>query len=80
MEEIAELVESEPDRFEAVDPLEPHESYGDMEDFIDAPAAGRIAELLAVAIRGRGAFRRFKDRLAEYPEVEAAWYDFKATG
>ena len=44
------------------------ESYRDMELFIASvqDAAGR-AERLAIAIRGRGAFRRFKDELARWP-------------
>jgi hypothetical protein len=36
-----------------------------------------LRERLWNAIRGRGAFRRFKDLLARHPQVEEAWFDFK---
>jgi len=33
--------------------------------------------LLEVAIRGKGAFRRFKDVLEGYPEEMERWFSFK---
>jgi hypothetical protein len=50
--------------------------YGDMRDFIDTLSDRRLADRLADAIRGRGAFRRFKDALSEYPEEFSEWHVF----
>jgi len=52
------------------------ESYRDMEDFIDRVRDPRASDLLARAIEGRGAFRRFKDTLFEFPDVRQAWFAF----
>ena len=35
------------------------------------------SELLEVAINGKGAFRRFKDVLLNYPEERERWFQFK---
>ncbi len=61
----------------AIDP-EPYSDYNDMERFIATVEDDRLANTLERAIRGRGAFRYFKDVLADHPHVEAAWYAFKA--
>jgi hypothetical protein len=53
-----------------------HEGYQDMEVFIETVADEHLAELLAVAIQGRGAFRRFKDVLLRYPEERERWFRF----
>ncbi len=57
---------------------EPYSDYNDMERFIWELADKRLADKLDNAIQGRGAFRRFKDILARYPQVQQAWYDFQA--
>jgi hypothetical protein len=60
----------------AVDPIDSAESYSDMEDFAAGVSDGRARDLLLRAIAGRGAFRRFKDTLLEFPELRDAWFDF----
>jgi hypothetical protein len=76
--EIAKKVlESEFDRFVAIPRLESHESFQLMEDFIDQLKDARVAELLAHAVHKSRPFRRFKDTLIEFPEVEQQWYCFK---
>ncbi|HYZ98883.1 MAG TPA: UPF0158 family protein [Acidimicrobiales bacterium] len=52
------------------------EGYRDMEDFTERVAERRPAELLARAIEGRGAFRRFKDALFDFPELRDQWFAF----
>jgi hypothetical protein len=49
------------------------DGYGDMEDFIGTVSDVRCREMLQVAIAGRGAFRRFKDVLAHWPEELERW-------
>jgi predicted nucleotidyltransferase len=59
-----------------IDPLPSGEGYGDMEDFIARVPDRRAADLLERAISGRGAFRRFKDTLFEFPELREVWFRF----
>lgn len=59
--------------------IEPHPSsvgYRDMEDFIDLVPDRRASDLLGRAIEGRGAFRRFKDTLFDFPELRSEWFAF----
>jgi hypothetical protein len=51
--------------------------YSDMAAFIETVASVRLRERLGAAIRGRGAFRHFKEVLAEHPEERARWFAFK---
>jgi hypothetical protein len=51
-----------------------HEGYRDMELFIGTVANAERADLLDIAIQGRGAFRRFKDVLARWPDELDRWY------
>jgi hypothetical protein len=60
-----------------IDPLPSQFGYADMEDFIDRVPERRAADLLGRAITGRGAFRRFKDTLFEFPELREAWLRFR---
>ena len=59
-----------------VDPVESHESYGDMEDFVERVRDPRARGLLERAIAGRGAFRRFKDSLFDFAELRESWFAF----
>jgi predicted nucleotidyltransferase len=59
-----------------IEPVLSHEGYRDMEDFIALVRDPRARELLERAIEGRGAFRRFKDTLFEFPELREAWFRF----
>src|SRR5439155_13244316 len=60
-------------------PLPPRESYRDLEDFIGRVRHTRAREMLSRAIAGRGAFRRFKDTLFEFPDLREAWFRFHDT-
>jgi hypothetical protein len=48
-----------------------------MEAFIETVASRRLQERLWGAIRGRGAFRRFKDVLAGHPAERDRWFAFR---
>jgi hypothetical protein len=60
-----------------ITPTETHESYRDMADFVAAVQHRRAADLLDRAISGRGAFRRFKNTLFEFPELRDQWFRFR---
>lgn len=56
-------------------PFDVHE-YQIMEDFIRALEDGRVKDELFEAIRGRGAFLRYKDK-AFYHNVQGEYWDFE---
>jgi Uncharacterised protein family (UPF0158)/Nucleotidyltransferase domain len=60
----------------AIDPIPSHEGYEDMQDFIELVRNPQARGLLERAIAGRGAFRRFKDTLFDFPELREAWFRF----
>ena len=66
----------DPDRWLWVECEGSRRGYRDMEDFIASVTDPHQAELLAVAIEGRGAFRRFKDVLHRWPGLVDRWYAF----
>jgi hypothetical protein len=50
-----------------------------MADFADRVSDQRASGSLARAIEGKGAFRRFKDRLHQnYPDLVPAWLAFQS--
>lgn len=57
-----------------VDPVGSRSGYRDMELFIETLEDSHLAEVLSIAISGRGAFRRFKDALVGHPEAADRWY------
>jgi hypothetical protein len=59
-----------------INPLPSGAGHGDMEDFISRVPDRRAVDLLERAIAGRGAFRRFKDTLVEFPELREEWFRF----
>lgn len=75
--ELSELIEEEwnvrffglPSRFDI------HE-YNIMEQFIWSLPEGQMQDSLENAIRGKGAFRRFKDNIIRYG-IEQSWYDYE---
>ena len=64
----------DPERWLAVHGEGSREGYRDMELFIASVEDPGRAERLAIAIRGRGAFRRFKDELACWPGELERWH------
>lgn len=63
-------------RLMAIEPLPSAVAYADMEDFVTRVRDPRARHLLEQAITGRGAFRRFKDALLDYPKLRRAWFAF----
>lgn len=64
-------------RFVDIPRHESSDGYRLMCDFFGTVEDERLRELLAVALDGRGAFRRFKDVLAGYPEERERWFEFR---
>jgi hypothetical protein len=60
-----------------IDPLPSAVWYADMADFAEGITDEAAGRRLGRALRGRGAFRRFKDELfQEYPDLVPAWQAF----
>ena len=76
-EDLAELIEKEPERFLRFPTKYEIHEYSIMDSFVDDLPAGRIKSELAGAIRGKGAFRRFKQTI-RFQGVEQLWYDYQA--
>ena len=61
-----------------IDPLPSAVWYADMADFAEAITDDAAGRRLGRAIRGKGAFRRFKDELfEEYPDLVPVWQAFR---
>lgn len=76
-EKLRDDVDENPKRYKPIAKAQSYEGYHDMEDFIATAEDEHLAKLLEVAIEGKGAFRRFKDVLARYPEERERWFRFK---
>jgi hypothetical protein len=74
---LKDRIEVEFDRYERIPEVESNEGYDDMVDFIATIEDEHLVELLEVATNGKGAFRRFKDVLLNYPEERERWFKFK---
>lgn len=76
LEAAQEIVKDKSGRFIiAPDPFE-FDEYHHMSRFIQTLKNGRAAEDLARAIKGRGAFRHFKDTLARFGMLDH-WYEYR---
>jgi len=66
------------ERYEEIPIRFSHEGYQMMVDFAEGIKDVKIKRELSIALDGRGASRRFKNVLREYPEVEKQWFQFKS--
>lgn len=74
-----DLEDLDPDLL-GIRPLPSYVWYEDMADFAEQISDEQAGRRLARAIRGRGAFRHFKDELhEEYPHLVPVWYAFRDT-
>ena len=76
--EMAERVEDGyGSRYISVPQGDSRQGYRDMEHFIGTVQDDRLREQLWRAIEGRGAFRYFKDVLANHRRERERWFDFR---
>lgn len=54
-----------------------YESYNMMVDFAEEVEDELLREKLNIALDGKGAFRRFKRVIGDYPDYEKKWFTFK---
>lgn len=75
--EAAQAVRAAPDDHLKIEPIPSREQYRIMERFIATVPYPALAERLSDAIVGKGAFRRFKDCIAQHPEERKRWFAFR---
>ena len=74
-EDLARAFEEEPKRFLLIPRSGSHDEYSWMESFVDSIVDDDEArDRLADAIRGKGAFGRFRNMLRDYPELRERWF------
>lgn len=76
-EEIYERLDDEPERYLSIPTESSREGYQDMVAFTESLEDENLKEKLWIALNGRGAFRRFKDVLLDYPEKREEWFKFQ---
>ncbi len=78
-EEVEEKVdEGFGERYISIPETSPEEGYGEMRDFLETVKDGNLKEKLYIALNGKGAFRRFKDTLLNYPDERKRWFVFES--
>jgi Uncharacterised protein family (UPF0158) len=77
-EETPQDIDDNP-RYLWIEPIESHESFRIMEDFVASVSDTKAAARLAAALSGPKPFRRFKDALLDFPALRQAWFAFEGT-
>ena len=75
-EELEDFIESSGNRFLRLPTKYDIHEYSIMANFVETLPPGSAREELIHAIRGRGAFRRFKNGIY-YHRIEQQWYDYR---
>jgi len=69
-------IESQPDRFLYIEPLESHVSFGAMEDFIAELDGDDSKSALVNSLNFTQPFKAFKNALCNYPDARQQWFEF----
>lgn len=75
--DAARVEEDADNRYRMIPKQDSRDGYRDMQEYIWSLEDEHLRELLEVAIQESGAFRRFKDMLYRYPEVQENWFRFR---
>lgn len=71
-------VQAAGEAFVRIEPAASREQYKWMERFVAGVTDEALRERLVIAIDGKGAFRRFKDVLLNYPTERERWFSYRA--
>jgi hypothetical protein len=71
------IVNDESGRFVDIPRKPSYEAYDLMVEFASSVTNKYLREKLEIALDGKGAFRRFKNVISDYPEEEKRWFAFK---
>jgi hypothetical protein len=76
-EEFEIKIDADPQRYIPIPEEDSRQAYDDMVDFTNTVKDKTLQDKLEIALNGKGAFRRFKDVLIDYPQERQQWFDFK---
>jgi hypothetical protein len=71
------IANDESGRFVDIPRKPSYEAYNLMVEFASSVTSRHLREKLEIALEGKGAFRRFKNVIADYPDEEKKWFAFK---
>lgn len=77
-EKLEELIDNNPERFMRFPTKFEIHDYSIMESFVLSYSNSSLRDRLLSAIKGRGAFRKFKDLIIQF-EIEEEWYKYQGT-
>ena len=66
-----------PDRYICIPERPSYEGYNLMVEFAETIEDELLREKLSIALDGKGAFRRFKNVIADYPDYREKWFKFR---
>lgn len=66
-----------PDRYICIPERPPYEGYNLMVEFAEKVEDELLREKLNIALDGKGAFRRFKNVIGDYPDYREKWFKFR---
>ena len=66
------------EQYVKIEPASSREQYKWMEQFVAMVDDPALRERLLISIDGKGAFRRFKDVLLNYPAERERWFNYRA--
>lgn len=66
-----------PDRYICILESPPYKGYNLMVEFAEKVEDELLREKLSIALDGKGAFRRFKNVIADYPDYREKWFKFR---
>jgi hypothetical protein len=75
--DVEAVVNDDSGRFAHIPPTKTPEEYELMERFAATVEDERLADLLDLALGGRGSFGRFKRALERFPEERERWFRFR---
>lgn len=76
--ELRSRVVSGGELYVKIEPASSREQYRWMEQFVAMVEDPALRERLLISIDGKGAFRRFKDVLLNYPAERERWFNYRA--
>jgi hypothetical protein len=72
-----DILFNNPDRYICIPERPSYEGYNLMVEFAEKVEDELLREKLDIALDGKGAFRRFKNVIADYPDYREKWFKFR---
>jgi len=73
-----EILFDEEGKFIRIPERNTHSAYKTMNEFIETVKDSELKEKLVNALNGKGAFRKFKDALIDFPKERKRWHGYNA--